>query len=208
MKHIVLLAFVATLFSGCEEETIDEYNELLPLDVGVYYEFNSDSDDSVWTIDVVEGAGVDGEASYKFAFEATGAPQWNHDLYLGDDENGSGWVEVAPGSEDLALFIKLPAEVGDEWAHDIIVNGNEHHWTASYEDRVNVGVPAGDFEQTWVLVRDHVWSMDGGTLEFHNVYEDYYAPAVGLVKRVFTNSEGEDTTLSLTDYSVPGAEEE
>lgn len=208
MKHVVLISFLAMLLSGCEEETIDEFNELLPLDVGVYYEFNSDSDDSVWTIDVVEGVGVDGAVSYRFAFEAAGAPQWNHDLCQGEDENGSGWIEVEPGAEELALFVKLPAEIDDEWGHEIILNGNGHYWTARYEDRVNVSVPAGDFEQAWVLVRDYEWSMDGGSLQFHNVFEDYYAPGVGLVKRVFTNSDGEDTTLSLTDYSLPGAVEE
>jgi len=208
MRFTVLLAFVVSLCSGCEEETLDEYNELLPLDVGVSYEFNSDSDDSVWTIDVMTGAGIDGEPSYRFEFEADGAPQYRHDLYLGEDENGSGWVEVEPDAEDLALFVKLPAEVGDEWSHEIILNGNGHYWTAYYDERVNVSVPAGDFEQAWVLVRDYQWSMDNDTLQFHNVFEDYYAPGVGLVKRVFTNSDGEDTTLSLTDYALPGAEEE
>jgi len=208
MRNVLLLASLALFATGCEEEVIDEFNELLPLEAGVSYTFNSDSDDSVWTVDVTEGAGADGDPSYKFAFMADGALQYNHDLFLGEDENGSGWVEVDPEPEDIALFVKLPAEVGDQWTHDIIINTNEHHWTATYEERVDVSVPAGDFTSVWVLVRDHEWSLDNGELEFHNVFEDYYAPAVGLVKRVITSSNGEDTTLSLTDYTLPAADEE
>ncbi len=205
MHRTILLVACCTLFAlaGCEEP-IDEFNELLPLALGAMWEYDSDSDDSEWLIEVAEGAGVDGTSSFDFSLKADGAAQYRHDLYQGEVDDDSGWVEVEPVSGEVPdLYLLLPAEDGASWSHDQW-SPNESHSVMSYDGREDVSVPAGDFEQAWVLLREKESDYSG--MIKTSLITDWYVPAVGLVKRAIINTEGEETVLTLVDYELPVVE--
>ncbi len=194
-----LTLLLALTLSACEEE-IDETTTLLPLAVGNTWQFDSDSDDAVWSIEVLEGAGLDGEVSYNYTLKVDGVPQYPHDLYLADD----GWTEVDPDDEIPPLFLKLPAAEGATWEHEYIGQNSETYHTIEITGREDVSVPGGDFEGAWVV--DRYRESDYGDYTSTQRIVDWYAPAHGLVQCAITNTDGEVTTLKLTDHQV--AEEE
>jgi len=199
---LITLALSVAATTGCEE--IDEFNELLPLVEGARWDWDSDTTDALWFVEVAAGDGHDDQASFDYTFKVddglTETPQFPHDLYDGEE----GLTEVDPSEEQPGLFLKLPASEGDTWDHENIGTGNESYSLMTYEGREDVSVPAGDFEQCWELSRDKTSTY--GATEFTQLFVDWYCPAVGMVKRSMTNSDGETTILSLTSYSIPEVE--
>ncbi len=194
MRRLLPVLLLLPLLAGCPEE-VDEFNDLLPLAVGNLWEYDSDADDDLWSIEVFDGAGFEGEPSFDFTIETAGVTYEPHDLTLGEE----GWTEVNPTDEVPDLFLKLPATEGDIWEFEFIGN-NVSYSTMTYEGRPSISTPAGDFEGTWELLRDK--RSIYGTTEFTAVVRDWYAPGVGLIKRIITNNEGEDTTLVLTSFDL------
>ena len=194
MRRWLPLVMVLSLLLGCPEG-VDEFNDLLPIEAGNVWEYDSDADDERWSIEAGEGAGFDGTPSFDFTIEVDGVTYEPHDLYMAAE----GWTEVEPSDEVPDLFLALPAEVGHVWEFEFIGN-NVSYSTMSYEGRTDLTTPAGDFEGTWELLRDK--RSIYGTTEFTAVVRDWYAPGVGLIKRIITNNEGEDTTLVLTSFDL------
>jgi hypothetical protein len=194
MRSLAPAILLLPLLLGCPEE-VDEFNDLLPLAVGNVWEYDSDADDQLWSIEILDGAGFDGSASFDFTIEVGGVTYEPHDLYAGED----GWTEVDPSDEVPDLFLRLPAEAGYIWEFEFIGN-NVSYSTMSYESRQDLNTPAGDFDQTWEVLRDK--RSIYGTTEFTQLVRDWYAPGIGLIKRVITNNEGEDTTLVLTSFEL------
>lgn len=194
MRRLVPAILLLPLLLGCPEE-VDEFNDLLPLEVGNLWEYDSDADDERWSIEILDGVGSDGAASYDFTIEVGGVTYEPHDLTMGED----GWTEVNPSDEVPDLFLALPAEKGHVWEFEFIGN-NVSYSTMSYESRQDLSTPAGDFENTWEVLRDK--RSIYGTTEFTQVVRDWYAPGVGLIKRIITNNEGENTTLVLTSFEL------
>ncbi len=195
MRRLLTALALLSLLTGCPEE-VDEFNDLLPLEIGNLWEYDSDADDDLWSIAVGEGAGFDGEPSFDFTVETAGVTYEPHDLYLAEE----GWTEVDPSDEVPDLFLSLPAAEGDVWEFEFIIGNNVSYSTMSYEGRPKITTPAGEFEGTWELLRDK--RSIYGTTEFTQVVRDWYAPGVGLIKRVITNHDGEDTTLVLTSFEL------
>jgi hypothetical protein len=210
MKYVGFLSLVCAILVGCaeEESQIDEFNDLLPLEIGAYWQFESNSDDAVWEIDVDAGAGMDGNPSYDYSFTIDGAPAYYHDLIEGTLGSDYGWYEVLDEPERPDLFLILPAEEGVSWTHDYAVKATTYHWEIGYEGRADVSVPAGDFDQAWEVVRAYDQIIDGGADEHHQIYTEYYAPGHGLIKSVIQETDGSQTVIELVEYDLPSAAEE
>ncbi len=203
MKKTIILILAPVLLSlaACEEEN-PAYDTLLPLISGSTFNYDSDSDDDTWFINVKDGAGKDGEPSWDYTLMVRDSlghetPNDIHDLYVGED----GYTEVAPAETAPELYLKMPPAEGDVWEEIIPQSTTQYFYDFEYEDREDVTVPAGTFEDAWVKYQTRLLQTNNDSWETKT--RDWYVVGVGLVQRVITSSEGEDTTLTLTDYEFP-----
>ncbi len=201
VKYLAALSLLGLFLVGCDEDELafDEFNDLLPLELDAYWQYDCNSDGAVWEIDVDAGAGDGGLESFDYSFTVDGAPSYHHDLALGDD----GWYEAVDEPERPDLYLSLPAEVGFEWTHHYVVNTTVYDWLITYEGREDVSVPAGDFVATWKVTRQYDQVIDNGADEHHQIFSEYYAPGYGMVKSVIQETNGSETTINLVEYDLP-----
>ena len=198
---ILVLTPVLLCLFACEEE-LDPYNDLLPLVAGSSFNYDSDSDDDAWFINVEDGAGFEGAPSWDYTMMVRDGldnetPYMVHDLYAGEE----GWTEVDPAETTPNLFLKLPAAKSDTWEQMIVLSTTTTTYDFVYDTREDITVPAGTFEAAWLKLEVKLLATSNDSWE--TTTRDWFAPGVGLVKRVITSSAGEDTTLTLTDYEFP-----
>ncbi len=205
MKYLGVLALLGVFMIGCDDDELafDEFNDLLPLEVGAYWQYDCNSDGAVWEIEVDAGAGDGDLDSFDYSFTVDGAPSYHHDLALGDIGSDHGWYEAVDEPERPDLYLSLPADEATSWTHHYGVGFTSWDWTVSYEGREDISVPAGDFEATWKVVRDYVQIIDNGADEHHQVFTEYYAPGYGMVKSVILETNGSETTINLVEYDLP-----
>lgn len=205
MKYLAALSLLGVFLIGCpeEESAFDEFNDLLPLEVGAFWQYDCNSDGAVWEIDVTSGMGDGDLESFDYSFKVDGAPSYHHDLALGDIGDDHGWYEAVDEPERPDLYLSLPAEEGFEWTHHYAVSSTTWDWLVTYEGREDVSVPAGDFTGTWKVTRQYDQVIDGGADEHHQIFTEYYAPGYGMVKSVIQETNGSETTINLVEYDLP-----
>ena len=143
MKYLAALSLLGVFLIGCpeEESAFDEFNDLLPLEVGAFWQYDCNSDGAVWEIDVTSGMGDGDLESFDYSFKVDGAPSYHHDLALGDIGDDHGWYEAVDEPERPDLYLSLPAEEGFEWTHHYAVSSTTWDWLVTYEGREINGEP-------------------------------------------------------------------
>ena len=129
---------------------------------------------------------------------------------------------TAQSTESSGITIPATMTVGVSWSQSVTIEGsmeisgmtadatNAATYTCTPAGMESVSVAAGTFDAmkvTCVYQMNITVNMDSTgpmSLPFSSTSDVWFAPNVGMVKTVDQNSDLGDTTIELTDYSIPG----
>jgi len=115
-------------------------------------------------------------------------------LYHLDAKTDNAVYNYNPYTSDWVLFYEIPFVIGNRWyssttfEDELFVQWKEER-RVEVVGRENVSVIAGDYEDCYKILNKKNYSMFGGDSTYYYNMEMWYAPHIGLVKWIITETD-------------------